>query len=188
MLFLEPIEEIVPTGSVWTPERIDKLRELWPEPKMTASAIAAVLGGGITKNSVLGKAHRIGLPKKPQATQKASKKHYRPRKKTSPRLVREKAPPPPVAAPVASTPITDPQFLCLQVWELESHHCRFPIGNPGEEGFGFCGADCGAEQTYCGFHRGIVYVKHSTIKKSRAEQEKRIREMSAKGALKRWAA
>lgn len=49
------------TGSGWTEARVAKLRELWPTK--SASQIAKQLGG-VTRNAVIGKAHRLGLPAK----------------------------------------------------------------------------------------------------------------------------
>lgn len=50
--------------SAWWPGRIDALRRLWLEGK-TASEIALELGPGFSRNSVIGKAHRLGLPPRP---------------------------------------------------------------------------------------------------------------------------
>ena len=61
----------------WPDERVAELRKLWPEPKMSASKIAALIfpahirkrfpDGG--RNAVIGKAHRLGLPAKREARQ-----------------------------------------------------------------------------------------------------------------------
>ncbi len=48
----------------WTDERIDQLRTMW-DKGMSASQIAEQLGGGITRNAVIGKAHRLGLKSRP---------------------------------------------------------------------------------------------------------------------------
>lgn len=48
----------------WTDERIDKLKRLW-EQGMTASQIADALGEGVSRNAVIGKAHRLGLQSRP---------------------------------------------------------------------------------------------------------------------------
>jgi GcrA cell cycle regulator len=47
-------------GMTWTEERIEVLTKLWAEG-LSASQIAAELGGGASRNAVLGKAHRLGL-------------------------------------------------------------------------------------------------------------------------------
>jgi GcrA cell cycle regulator len=48
------------TDSIWTPDRVEQLKQLWAE-RLSASAIAARLGRGINRNQVIGKAHRLGL-------------------------------------------------------------------------------------------------------------------------------
>jgi len=51
---------LVDAGMTWTEERIELLAKLWSEG-LSASQIAAELGGGMSRNAVLGKAHRLGL-------------------------------------------------------------------------------------------------------------------------------
>ena len=99
----------------WTDERIDRLKELWSQG-MTASQIADELGG-VSRNAVIGKAHRLGLqsrpspvkPNEPAPAPKAPKAKRRPRRgaapaarrrrAAAPRARAERAPPPPPAAP-----------------------------------------------------------------------------------------
>jgi GcrA cell cycle regulator len=51
-------------NTTWTPARIDMLQELWGSG-LSAKEIAGRLGGGITRNAVIGKAHRLGLSSRP---------------------------------------------------------------------------------------------------------------------------
>lgn len=197
MLFKTPIELITEArierhrpapihAAGWTPERVQLLRELWDDLTISARQIAEILGSGISRNAVLGKAHRLKLADRP---------HVRPpkpagaRKKKTTRVRKVKEATPVLVAPVERVvPENEPQFLCIGIQAMESHHCRFPIGHPGEEGFGFCGLDRPFGAIYCDWHHAIAFVKHSTIKRSRADTERRIREMTRKGALKTWAA
>ncbi len=54
----------------WTEQRIEVLRKLWGQGQ-TASQIAAILGG-ITRNAVIGKAHRLNLPKRSSPIRRAA--------------------------------------------------------------------------------------------------------------------
>ena len=102
----------------WTDERIAKLTKMW-ESGATASQIADELGG-VSRNAVIGKAHRLGLKSRPspvKANEKAKKAPVRKaekaplRKPAAPVASRPKAPPPPVdarpEAPVATPPVDD---------------------------------------------------------------------------------
>lgn len=95
----------------WTDERIEQLRNMW-EKGLTASQIADELGG-VSRNAVIGKAHRLGLKSRPspvKATEKAAKPAKAP---TAPKAA-SPAPAPRAAAPVAPRPVAaapkpDPQ-------------------------------------------------------------------------------
>ena len=54
----------------WTPEKVEKLKELWGKGN-TASEIAQILGG-VTRNAVIGKAHRLNLSGKIQTKKSSS--------------------------------------------------------------------------------------------------------------------
>jgi GcrA cell cycle regulator len=198
LMFTAPIEEVdTPVAEQkrpvrtferrkeWSPERIEALRELWKQRELSAQVIADMLGC-VSRSAVLGKVHRLGLEERPHAP--AKKRVYVPR----PRVVKPKTPKPvrepkPLPAPYV-VPVEAPTFLCIPVEALQEHHCRFPLGDPQSEDFGFCGLDRPFGATYCAWHHGIAFVKHSKVKANRADTERRIREMSRKGALKRWAA
>ena len=91
----------------WTDERIEKLTKMW-EGGATASQIADELGG-VSRNAVIGKAHRLGLKARPSPV-KANEKPARPAapKKAKPAEERAPAPVPQAAAPVARTVPTPP--------------------------------------------------------------------------------
>jgi len=52
----------------------------------------------------------------------------------------------------------NPKPLVFSILELASHHCRWPIGDPREAGFGFCGADKDPLHSYCRHHRSLAYA------------------------------
>ena len=96
----------------WTDERIDQLKAMW-ERGLTASQIADELGG-VSRNAVIGKAHRLGLQSRPSPVKANEKKKAAPAKpKPAPKPAAKKAAPKPAApkpaAPAApAQPITPP--------------------------------------------------------------------------------
>ena len=85
----------------WTDERIDKLKTLW-EKGMTASQIAEELGG-VSRNAVIGKAHRLGLQSRPSPVKAGDA----PRKKSGAKkasAAKPSAPPQAAPAKAASAP------------------------------------------------------------------------------------
>jgi GcrA cell cycle regulator len=82
----------------WTDERIDQLKGMW-ERGLTASQIADELGG-VSRNAVIGKAHRLGLQSRPSPV----KANETPKKAAAP-APRKPAPTPEVEAPRAAAPV-----------------------------------------------------------------------------------
>ena len=141
----------------WTDDRVESLKKLWLDG-LSASQIAKQLGGGVTRNAVIGKVHRLGLsgraiPSKPQRTV------ARPQ-----RPVRAAAPA--VAAP-SRRPEAGPQppmpvvFRCeapgsATVLTLGSSMCKWPIGDPSSPDFTFCGKRA-CDSPYCTEHAKLAY-------------------------------
>lgn len=95
----------------WTDERIEQLRQMW-ERGMTASQIAEELGG-VSRNAVIGKAHRLGLqarpsPVKAAAAESSTKPAAAPQARKAPAPAKQEAPvseEPRVARPQAKAPV-----------------------------------------------------------------------------------
>jgi GcrA cell cycle regulator len=167
----------------WNEKRIDRLRELWIEG-LPASAIAKDLGD-VSRNAVLGKAHRIGLPlmyprkdkqcRRTMALPKAPRTKARKqatnqasgfaRRKEKPAHVHKRFPTPedlkPTPLPVDVVP---DQIVALV--DLKPHHCRWPFGDPLTDAFGFCGRDKADGSSYCPAHRAR---SASALRTSRAD-------------------
>ena len=162
----------------WTDERVETLRKLWLDG-LSASQIAKQLGG-VTRNAVIGKVHRLGLsgraaPSQPARTPFKAPRPARPvsAAPTAPaprRIVVEEpvlaaAPPPPVAVAVvpASAPVVEPTVPAVMergsatVLTLGAHMCKWPIGDPATDGFSFCGRRTGDEGPYCVEHARVAY-------------------------------
>ena len=113
----------------WTDERVDVLKQLWDEGK-TASQIASVLG--ITRNAVIGKAHRIGVSRRPS-----------PIKRRKPGVT---------------------------ILELTDRMCKWPIGDPRDNDFRFCGKQSANGLPYCQDHCLQAYQQPSSRRRDRSDE------------------
>jgi GcrA cell cycle regulator len=172
----------------WTDERINTLKKMWQSGK-SASEIAEKLGG-VTRNAVIGKAHRLGLsgrpspikvqPKKAKAAAPAPKKALPPKaamppKKqviapakpvaAAPKIAPKthhssgKSLPPTEAAPLAAlaNATSRPDGKIISILEVSERLCRWPVGDPREPGFGYCGSDAANGHVYCAEHVAIAF-------------------------------
>lgn len=127
-------------ASPWTDERIELLKKLWADGYI-AHFIAIQLGGGITKNAVVGKALRLGLEKR----KPGSVTQHTPGRPTpyTPRPVRE--------SDTAWHP-----FLGIALVDLEPAHCRYP---KGDSNFLFCGQPKRSGSSYCSHHHTVCCAR-----------------------------
>ena len=137
----------------WTDERIESLKTMW-EQGQTASQIAEALGG-VSRNAVIGKAHRLGLQARPSPV-RAEERGDTPAPIATPEAA--SASPPPRAAPIRK-PVravaAKPAKTTLL--DLSEKVCKWPIGHPGEPDFHFCGKPSATGFPYCGEHCLIAY-------------------------------
>jgi GcrA cell cycle regulator len=164
----------------WTNERIESLQKLWLAG-WSASRIAAELGAPITRNAVIGKVYRLGLSGRAKAApsnvldspahQKAPRRPQR--HASSPRVVGNTALAlqslvfeVPVAEPAREVvvPISEP----VTILELRESMCRWPIGDPAQSEFRFCGAKkLPGHGPYCACHSNIAYQTHHDRRRER---------------------
>lgn len=139
----------------WTDERVDLLKQLWGEGK-TAAEIAKVLGDGITRNAVIGKAHRLKLSSRLSPIQQNTSKKVKP-EAVAPRIVKPA--------------IKLPEFkgLELDLVDLKERMCRWPSGDPREESFSFCGCETVAGLPYCEVHCRAAYQVPTRTRTLQAE-------------------
>lgn len=156
----------------WTDERVATLKKLWLEG-LSASQIAKQLGG-VTRNAVIGKVHRLGLSGRAAPSQPSRPvfRAPRPRPQISapqPRrepIVRPSAPPP---SPILDLPGT------ATVLTLGAHMCKWPIGDPTTDEFSFCGRRAGGEGPYCVEHARVAYQPQQKKKNGANELARALR-------------
>ena len=165
----------------WTEDRVGALKKLWLEGQ-SASQIAKALGGGVTRNAVIGKVHRLGLSGRAAPSQPA-RTTFRPARPraaapaapvqapSAPRRIEAVAPRPIVAAaPQASVPAPAPELAgTATVLTLGAHMCKWPIGDPSSDSFTFCGRRQD-EGPYCMEHARVAYQPVQTKKRGGANE------------------
>lgn len=151
----------------WTEDRIATLKAGW-EGGMTASQIAEQLGEGVTRNAVIGKAHRLGLESRPSPVKGGDEAATPvtaspPAPAPAPAQAKAAPPPEPVAPPPAiAKPIAKParrtgKATRVTLLDLNEKICKWPIGHPGEPDFHFCGKPVQASFPYCSEHCAQAY-------------------------------
>jgi len=157
----------------WTDERVELLKKLWAEG-LSASQIAGKLGD-VTRNAVIGKVHRLGLagrattsrvrPSRPRSNialfpTRAPQVHYRTFGNTAlkPSLAPVEERRPAVVMPLRPLPALEPAPAeRVTLLDLKEHMCRWPMGDPLDENFHFCGRRRAAGVAYCEHHSAIAY-------------------------------
>ncbi len=143
-------------GSGWTDTRVERLKAFWADG-LSASEIAGRLGE-VTRNAVIGKVHRLGLAGRKTTSRKPLPRRTSPRR-NRPGRVERRLPPAPFMRPAALPPAPPPPVaaLMLPLRQLRDDQCRWPVGDPREAGFGFCGCQKAPGVPYCAHHAAIAY-------------------------------
>ena len=150
-----------PELQTWTDDRVELLKKLWADG-LSASQIAGELGG-ITRNAVIGKVHRLGLSGRAKAPSSSVPRQRKPR---APSMFR--APRPMMRGNTAlahrrpTTTTSSRSRSAIEniipigqrctLLELDQEKCHWPIGDPGQPDFFFCGGKTDAGTPYCGYH------------------------------------
>lgn len=154
----------------WTDERVATLKKLWLDG-LSASQIAKQLGG-VTRNAVIGKVHRLGLSGRAAPSQPARPVFKAPR----PSRPVHAAPPPQPIRRAPQPVLASPVYACEEpgsatVLTLGAHMCKWPIGDPATDAFSFCGRRTGEEGPYCLEHARQAYQPQQKKLKRSGEVE-----------------
>ena len=174
----------------WTDERVELLKKMWGDGQ-SASQIAKELGG-VTRNAVIGKVHRLGLSNRAGATptaapeKKAAKAapaaETKPLRKIAPedRVIEvaiptrkaiipagQPLPPQPSAneiSPEALASVREVEKTAkkISLMELTERTCKWPIGDPATDDFWFCGLAVQQGKPYCEAHVGVAFQPMSS--------------------------
>tara|TARA_B100001121_G_scaffold232957_1_gene206326 strand:+ start:404 stop:901 length:498 start_codon:yes stop_codon:yes gene_type:complete len=158
----------------WTEEKVAKLKELWGKGN-TASQIAEIIGG-ISRNAVIGKAHRLNLSAKIKTRSATSNENFnnsvenknnkfinKSRRSKFKSLLIEKDFEP-----------ENPK----QLEELDENSCKWPIGHPDESDFYFCGRASLKDFSYCKLH--LLYAYQPKGKKDEVTDKDEVPEFIEK--------
>ena len=135
----------------WTDEKVNKLKELWGK-EQTASQIAEIIGG-VSRNAVIGKAHRLNLSSKIKTKSAVQPiKNYIKNENSNLKIKGKRA--------KFKSLLLDKNFepaknLCLE--ELTEDTCKYMEGNPNESDASFCGRKNVEKFSYCPLHLMIVF-------------------------------
>ncbi|MDA9662764.1 hypothetical protein N9T41_03430 [Candidatus Pelagibacter sp.] len=153
----------------WNEEKVEKLKELWGKGS-TASQIAEIIGG-ISRNAVIGKAHRLNLSSKiktrnasssqsfDNSLEEDSSKQKKGRKSKFQSLIIEKDFEP-----------ENPKKL----EELDESSCKWPIGHPEEQSFYFCGRSSLKDFSYCKLHLLYAYQPKGRKEEPVADKDEEV--------------
>ena len=131
--------------TTWTPERIATVTRLWDEGLTTAEIGRAI---GMSKNAIVGKAHRLQLPPRPSPIRQG---------KSTPSAPKAANGRKPAAAPVVVMSQVRPRAPVSHP-VVGNAACKWPIGHPDEPGFHFCSEHALLGKPYCMEHYRRAYV------------------------------
>ena len=173
----------------WTDERVEKLKKLWSEG-LSASQIAAQLGG-VSRNAVIGKVHRLCLPGRAKAggstATTARVKRPAPSAPRATTFTARLAATRTVTRTTGATVMKEeveidaiedrdeapannvvvPMSRRLALTQLTDRTCKWPIGDPMKEEFHFCGNDSPDSSPYCTFHAKLAYQPSAERRRAR---------------------
>ncbi len=172
---------MIDAGITWTDDRVEQLKKLWSDG-LSASQIAAEIGG-VTRNAVIGKVHRLGLSGRGKTKVTSSQRPRKPTRAPSaptPIAAVPTTPRPVMLAPaptqLAIEPVRDDIYVedvaiplseRVTIMDLRESMCRWPMGDPTKPEFRFCGARSVTGMPYCTHHARVAYQPVADRKRDR---------------------
>ena len=150
----------------WNEEKVNKLKELWGKGN-TASQIAEIIGG-LSRNAVIGKAHRLNLSAKIKTRTATSSQNFENSLKDNNEATQKRG-----RKSKFKSLIIEKDFEPenpKQLEELDENSCKWPIGHPDEESFYFCGRSSLKDFSYCKLH--LLYAYQPKGKKEEVVTDK----------------
>lgn len=146
----------------WTEDRVEILSKLWADG-LSASQIAAELGG-VTRNAVIGKVHRLGLSGRAKSSNNTGSRQKRASTRTTASYAKAgrsranggtQSAPSPKQQVVVDIP--KPTSKLMTLLQLTDTTCKWPTGDPQDDDFSFCGAKSRDGDPYCDYHCHLAY-------------------------------
>ena len=157
----------------WDDEKVAKLKELWGKGN-TASQIAEIIGG-MSRNAVIGKAHRLNLSAKVKTRAATSNRNFENSLEQKGIVIKRKR------NSKFKSLIIDKDFEPenpKQLEELDESLCKWPIGHPDEKSFYFCGRSSLKDFSYCKLH--LLYAYQPKGKKEELTDKEEVPELIEK--------
>ena len=162
----------------WTEEREAELRKLWTDGQ-SGGVIAKKLN--ISRNAIIGKVHRLGLPKR-QSTCRIVRIPAR-------RKIAPARPAPAISVtPLPPEPPAPATALRLSIMQLTDFTCKCGLGDPKHADFAFCGLPVKPGSRYCPDHHPLMFSTVRTENARKAATVKRPRLTQSFDRFERWAA
>lgn len=140
--------------SGWSEDDIETMTRMWADG-YTGTQIGTKVHR--SRSAVLGMVHRLRLPPRVNPQRKEISRSLEKRTRRVRRAALRIVTAPQKAAPFQSDPPKLPEARMVSLMALEENACRFPMGDPKQPGFGFCGVEKRWGSSYCEFHHRLCW-------------------------------